>query len=253
MKEVILKGIHKVGNEIAKNSPGILTGMAIGGVPTVAVFSFRAGMKVKEKMLLEDISSDNWKEMAKVSGKYLIVPAGLTVATMACMILAANKSSRSQAAFASLYSMADQNLKDLEAKYIEQNSEKKLEKLHDEINADKVKNNPPKEDQIIITGNGECLCFDSWSGRYFKSDIERIRRIVNTLNEKITAGAFISVNEFTDLLGLPDTEMGWELGWSLGSTGQIDIRYTSCLTEDGTPALVLEYKTKPEVKYDYDM
>ena len=253
MKEIILKGMHKVGYEVAKNSPGILTGMAIGGVPTVAIFSFRAGMKTQSKFIEEDVSPDNYKEKLRLAGPYLIAPAGLSLATMGCIIGAATVSARRQAAIASLYAMSEQTIKDLEGKYIEQNSEKKLEKLHDEINADKVKNNPPKEDQIIFTGVGDCLCYDSMTGRYFKSDIERIRRIQNTVNEKINNGEFISVNDFSDYLGLPDTEIGWEIGWSMGNTGQMDIRFTSCLTEDGTPAIVIEHKTKPEVKYDYDM
>ena len=253
MKEVIVKGMHKVGYEIAKNSPGILTGMAVGGVPTVAVFSFKAGMKVKEKLIEKEVSDENTKEAAKLSLPYLIVPAGVTIATMGCIIAAATVTARRQAAVASLYALSEQTLKDVEEKYIAQNSEKKLDKLHDEINADRVAKNPPNEEQIIITGSGDNLCYDALSGRYFKTDIERVRRIQNTINEKINAGEFISVNDYSDLLGLPDTELGWDLGWSMNGTGQMDIRFTSCLTENGTPALVLEHKVRPEVKYDYDM
>lgn len=253
MKEMIVKGLHKVGYEFAKNSPGILTGMAVGGVPTVAVLSFKAGMNVKDQLIEQDISDENLKGAAKVALPYLIVPSGVTLATMGCIIAAATVTARRQAAVASLYALSEQTLKDVEEKYISQNSEKKLDKLHDEINADKVMNNPPREDQIIITGAGESLCYDSLSGRYFKTDIERIRRIQNTINEKINAGEYISVNDYSDMLGLPDTELGWDLGWSMNGTGQMDIRFTSCITPDGTPALVIEHKVKPEVKYDYDM
>lgn len=253
MKEIIVKGVQKVGYEIAKNSPGILTGVAVAGIPTLIIVSFNAGMKTKEVIIKNEVNADDIREEVKAALPYLILPVGIGLGIGACAIGATTISTRRQAAAASLYALSEKALKEVEDKYVEQNSERKLEKLHDDINADKVRKNPPKEDQIIVTGLGDALCYDSLSGRYFKSDIERIRRIQNTINEKINAGEFISVNDYSDMIGLPDTELGWELGWSMQATGQMDIRFTSCLTENGTPALVIEHKVKPEVRYAYDI
>ena len=57
-----------------------------------------------------------------------------------------------------------------------------------------------------------------------------------------------SLNEFYYELGLDGIKLGDDLGWSYG-TGGVDIEFSSQLTEDNTPCLVIDYKVLPE--YDY--
>ena len=250
---VVKTGLSSARKVIVMNMPSILAGMSVAGVGVTGYEAFKAGMKCKEVIIEKNLTAEKWKEGAKELAPIFVKPVITGVLTMSFMIGSTTMSQRRQAAFASMCALSEGELKKLEDKVVEEYGEKKSEKLHDSINEDRVKNNPPEDNQIIITGNGDVLCFDPLTGRYFKSDIETIRKIVNTCNEKINAGEFISVNDWCDMLGLSDTDIGWDLGWGMSTTGLMDIRYTSCISEDGQPVLVLEHKVKPEVKYDYDI
>ena len=78
----------------------------------------------------------------------------------------------------------------------------------------------------IITDKGNTLCFDSLSGRYFKSDIDKIKRAVNNLNRELTYDMYVSLNDFYDELDLDHTKIGDELGWNLDD-GLIDVYFGS--------------------------
>lgn len=253
MLELIKTGISSAHKVIVMHMPGILTGAAVAGVGITGAVAFKAGMEYKEVMNENGITKENWKEEAKVLIPIIAKPVIAGTVTMVCMVGSTTLSQRRQAALASMYALSESSLKEFEDKVKEEYGVKKTEKLHDDINEEKVKSNPPEQNQIIMTGAGEALCYDSLTGRYFKSDIETIRRIVNTINNRINGGEYVSVNDYCDLLGLPDSELGWDLGWGMASTGLMDIRYTSCISESGQPVLVLDHKAKPEVKYDYDI
>ena len=54
----------------------------------------------------------------------------------------------------------------------------------------------------------------------------------------------ISLNEFYDAIGLPQTPIGNELGWRVDE-GLIDIHFSAHVTDDSKAAIVLEYLTPP--------
>ena len=102
--------------------------------------------------------------------------------------------------------------------------------------------------QIIITDKGNTLCYDGVSGRYFKSDIETIRRAINTVNRSMTYDMYVSLSEFYDELGLEHTDVSDDLGWNLDN-GLVDIDFDSRIAEDGTPCITLNYRVAP--RYDF--
>ena len=69
--------------------------------------------------------------------------------------------------------------------------------------------------QVIVTEKGNTLCRDSISGRYFKSDIDKIKKVVNELNRQLIHQNYISLNEFYYELGLDSTKNGSYLGWNM--------------------------------------
>jgi hypothetical protein len=253
MLSVIKTGISSAQKVIMMNMPGILTGLAVAGVGATGYTAFKAGMECKEVIDEKGLTKENWKEGAKELAPIFVKPVVVGMLTATCMVGSTTLSQRRQAALASMLALSEKDLKDIDSKIRSEYGDKKAEKLHDDINEDRVKANPPESSQIIVTGNGESLCYDSLTGRYFKSDIETIRRVINTANQRINAGEYISVNDYCDLIGLPDSDLGWDLGWGMASTGLIDVRFTSCISTEGQPVLVIEHKVKPEVKYDYDM
>jgi hypothetical protein len=120
-------------------------------------------------------------------------------------------------------------------------------KMRDEISGDQIKRNPPGTNEVIFTGKGEVMCFDTISGRYFKSDIEQIRKAINELNRGLLSDMFVTLNEFYDAIGLANTKLGDDMGWDIDK-GMIDVSFSAQLTEDGEPCLVLNYDVEPKYK-----
>ena len=253
MLNIIQTGLNSVKKVVVMNLPGILTGMAVGGVVITGVVSFEAGMKCKEVMDENCITEENWKEEIKTLVPLVIKPVVIGGITIGCMIGSTTWSQRQQAAFASVCALNKESFKELDEKIREEYGDKKADKLHTSISEDRIKNNPPEEGKVILSGKGEYLCYEPLTARYFRADIEYVRSMINQLNEEINGGAFISVNDYCDrLFGAADACLGWDLGWSIESTGIITPRYDYTGAPSGEPVMVIEHKVKPEVKRYYD-
>ena len=107
---------------------------------------------------------------------------------------------------------------------------------------------PAKESEIIFVGDGETLCYDVLSGRYFKSKIDKIKKAENDLNRRMRDEMYISLNDFYYEVGLEPIKLGDDLGWNIDN-GYIDLRFSSQLATDGTPCLVIDYGYGP--RYDF--
>jgi len=165
-----------------------------------------------------------------------------------CLIGASTVSFKRNTALASVYAMTEATLKSYQEKVAETVGEKKAEEIKTKIVKEKIENNPMANKEVIITSKGDTLCYDSVSGRYFKSDIDTIKKIVNELNRRMLSESYISLNDFYYELGLSFTKMGDQLGWNI-DRGLIDISYVPLLADDGNPCLAIEYAVSPE--YDY--
>lgn len=102
---------------------------------------------------------------------------------------------------------------------------------------------------MFITEKGNTLCYDVVSGRYFRSDIDKIKKAENELNHRMISEMYISLNEFYYEVGLPRTSIGDELGWNIDG-GLIGLEFSSQLAEDGTPCLVIDYGIAPRYEYE---
>lgn len=226
-----------IGRFIERNSTHILTGVAITGAFTTAMFAVEATPKALRA--IEDYQCKNNKERFQVAWHFYI-PAGITFVITATSIISMNViNERKKAALVGLYSIAQSTLKEYQAKVIETIGKKEEQKILDRIDLDRVHNNPPKE--VIFTGSGEVLCLDSTSGRYFTSEIEKIRRTINEINRDLMQEMFIPLNDFYYELGLEPTELGRDLGFNIDE-GFLEVRFSSQLTKDEKPCLVLNYE-----------
>ena len=84
--------------------------------------------------------------------------------------------------------------------------------------------------------------------RYFYSDIDQIKKAINELNRRMLNEMYVSLNDFYDELNLRHSGNGYDLGWKLDD-GLVEVDFSSQLSDDGRPCLVLEYMVAP--RYDY--
>lgn len=100
----------------------------------------------------------------------------------------------------------------------------------------------------IATGHGNDLMFDAWSGRYFYSDINYVKKCVNDLNAQMINDMYISLNEYYAYQDLPGIGAGRDLGWNI-DYGTIEINITSELDECDRPYTYISFINKPICRY----
>ena len=102
-----------------------------------------------------------------------------------------------------------------------------------------------------MDGKGDTNCYDVISGRYFRSDKETIRKVVNDLNYRLTTGMeeYISLSEFYDEIGLSHTSTSDEIGWNILTDGQIEVEFRATVADNDEPCLMLDYQVSP--RYDF--
>lgn len=262
----ITKFINGLGKSMDKNSPAILTGMGVAGLVGTVVLAVRGTVKAYEalscehgfrvedyvKRTGEDPASYpldfTTKELVELTWRHYVPTVASGAFTIACMIGSNHISSRRNAALVSVLTLTETALREYKEKVNEKFGEKKAIQVEDEIREDHLRANPIENTTIIMTGKGEHMFFDSFSGRYFMSDVETIRRLVNDFNQKLIkcAPMFLGINDFYDELGLERIELGDEMGWN-AEDNMLDVRLSSAkITKDGTPCGILEYKVWPK-------
>lgn len=189
------------------------------------------------------------KEKVQLTWKLYLPVVISGMFSIACLICSHKIDSRKNAALATAYALTESALKEYQDKAVEIVGEKQERSIRDAIAKDRVDKNPVTNREVIITKSGDTLCYEPLSGRYFKSDIEKIRKAVNDLNSRLNQEMYISLNEMYEEIGLSPVAIGYEMGWNV-SNGLIELYFTSILAEDGTPCLALAFKNIP--KYDFN-
>lgn len=246
----IAKSVRTV---INKRSPEILTGIGIAGMITTSVLAVRATPKaliiIEEKKDEECVDKLTPVETMKAAWSCYI-PAALTGAvSVACLIGASSVNVRRNAALATAYTLSESALKEYQEKVIETIGEKKEQSVRDSIAQDRLDRDPVSSREVIITERGNTLCYDVTSGRYFKSDIDKLKKAENELNRRMRDEMYISLNDFYYEIGINYTSVGDDLGWNIDH-GYIDLQFTSRLADEGTPCLVIDYQVAPRYEYN---
>lgn len=236
---------------VTKRSPEILTGIGIAGMVTTTVLAVKATPKAL--VLIGQAENEKERDLTaietvKVAWKPYIPAIVTGTMSTVCLIGASSVNLRRNAALATAYKLSETAFAEYKDKVIETVGEKKEKIVKEKVAEERIKKNPVTKNDVIITGNGSTLCYDSLSGRYFQSDIESIKKAVNELNRRMVYDVYVSLNEFYDELDLDHTIMGDDLGWNLDN-GLIEVGFSSHIADNGTPCIVIDFHVAP--RYDY--
>lgn len=243
--------LDSLGNAFKKHSPEICIGAGIGGL----IFSIVVAIKVTPKALdlinkkKEELNTDKLSKAEEFKASWkCYIPVVSVAAVSSFLIIAGTKENlKRNAALSAAYAISESALLDYRNKVRETIGERKEQDIRDSIAEDKLKSNPVNN-EVIIVERGNTLCYDVISGRYFKFDIDKLRKVENEINRRLRDEMFISLNDFYYELGLPSIKIGDKLGWSI-EKGYLSLELTSKLATDNTPCLVISYEVGPE--YDY--
>lgn len=269
-KSHVTKFFKSINKGLTKHSPEILTGIGIAGMITTTVLAVKATPKALElieedrKKRIHDATIEEARKWSEEGGikikpvEYVkmcwkpYIPAAITCAvSIGCLIGANSVHAKRNAALATAYQLSTAALSEYKDKVVETIGVEKEKTIRDAISKDKVENNPSSDTKIYITGNGTSLFYDPLSDRYFESDLENVRKVINDLNWKMTYGAemYVSLSELYDELGLKHTKISDKIGWKV-SDGNIDLDISAQVSDDGRPCLVIDFLKAPT--YDFD-
>lgn len=261
-KENVAKIFKGLGVTISKHSPEILTGIGIAGMITTTVLAVKATPKAlrlieeaeynKEVKMPHEPRELKPVEVVKAAWKPYVPAAVTGVVSIACLIGASSVHVKRNAALATAYQLSSTALSEYKEKVIETIGEKKEKTIREKIAQDKVDNHPVSQNQVIVAGSGDVLFLEPVSMRYFTSDIERVRKVINDINYRMVTGmeGYISLSEFYDEIGLSHTQNSDDIGWNLYRDGQIDTSFSATVADDGRPCLMLEYMVSPRYEYE---
>ena len=254
-KPNLTKVVKDMKTMVSKRSPEILTGIGIAGMITTTVLAVKATPKALRLIDEEKDALGEEKlapmDMIRVAWKPYIPAVVSGTVSVACLIGANSVNARRNAALATAYKLSETAFSEYREKVIETIGEKKEKTVKDKVAKERIEKNPVSKNEVIVTNKGNTLCFDPISGRYFKSDIDRIKRVENELNKRMLHDitGYVSLNEFYGELGLDYTSVGDDMGWNVDEL--IDISFSSQLADNGEPSVVLDYRVAP--KYNYSI
>lgn len=237
---------------VKKNSPVILTAVGLTGMVTSTVLAVKAtplALDLIREAEFEKGEELTKKEVIKATWKPYMPAVGTAVFSIACIIGANSIHMRRSTALAAAYKLSQSALHEFKEKAVEVVGEKKVTEIKQKVNQEKVDKDPVSKSEVIITPKGETLMYDTISGRYFKSDIDQVQKIVNELNRDMLSDMYISLNQFYSAVGLPNTKTGYDLGWQCDK-GLIEVDFGATIAEDGTPCITIDFPYPPHYGFD---
>ena len=253
MNNKFQNGIMNIRGFISKNAPQILTGLGISGMIGSTILAVKVTPKALDLIAAkkEELKTDEltFVETIKTAWKPYIPAGVLCISSACCLIGATSINTKRQAALATAYSLSEKAFSTYKDKVIETIGEKKEKKIRDEIAQDKVSKDNGEKRQIIVTPSGQTLCMDSISGRYFRSDLDTIRKAVNELNREMLTSNYISLNKFYSSIGLDGIKDGDYIGWNVDK-GLLELDFDACITDTDEPCIVIDYNIMPHNDYN---
>lgn len=252
--KVLSKQLEKF---VLDNAPSILTGVgAIGSVGAVFMTgkaSFQAARMIEvekvERWRMDPTSHPvtikdlERKDKILLVWKEYIPAASLLTLSVASIVCSNRVSTKRAAALAAAYSLSEKAYSEYREKVVEKFNANKERQIRDEIAQDKIRDNPPNDSQIIITGNGDVICYDLPTGRYFHSNMEKLRSVQNDINAAVNEIGFATLSDFYVALGLKETPYSEELGWT--TSKMLDLHFSAALTDDNQPCMSINYTCDP--------
>lgn len=239
------------------HSPVILTGIAVAGTVTTAYLTGKATLKADRIIRAEEkegrVSTGDPsyaihnRRKAELTWRFYIPPVTTGLLTVTCIIGANRIGTRRAAAVAAAYTLSEKAFLEYRDKVVEKLGDKKEQSLRDELAQERVTRNPGDSSKLVIIDGKSVLCYEAFTGRYFISDMETLRKAQNDINFQVNNQYYASLTDFYDLVGLTSTSMSDEVGWNADKL--LDLKFSTTMSEDGRPCIVINYAVAPVRDY----
>lgn len=246
---------------LQKNSGTILTIMGSLGVIATAASSIKATIKAVE--ITQEASSIEYsdnnelcfsepltpKEVVQLTWKCYIPTVLVATSTIVCINGANLLNKKKQTSLISAYGMLDTAYREYRNKTKELYGDEA-----DKLIRTNISNDINKKQKLKTTGRG-VVFYEPYSRTFFERTMEEVLDAQYHLNRNMTLRSYASLNEFYEFLGLPTTDYGNEIGWSILAGEEfygyswIDFTQELCKTSSGEEYYTIKYDFIPTTDY----
>ena len=187
--------------------------LAMGGVAVTSILAVNRSPKYKE--ILEETGS---KPKAFFKAYWPALLAG--VATDVAIGVSQRIGAKEIAAIGGVATYAIKNRDNIQKKITEYTKESGGDVLKDltkEVNKEYVIENIPTKTAgpcVEETGRGDLLCFEGYSGRWFRSSETAVSAALTRFKQRWESGEYLNLNDLYAELGISSTHFGNEYGWA---------------------------------------
>lgn len=229
------------------------TGLGIAGYFVSIALTIKATRKVDEvlKSKKEEKGSKLTKEeIVLATYKHVAPPVILSIAATACILNAQRINAVKIAALTAGYNVV-KDRSDIKDKLLDQfvSDDKKLTKAEDPEDQAIIDKTPFTRDEPYMLGQGKNLFLDEFSGRYFLSSVEEVKKAFNDFNANLMVDEELYLNDLYEHLNMEAIGIGDCFTFNYepyrADKGFVYPRFSGELTKDGTPCVLMKYSTIP--------
>lgn len=245
--------VEELKKKLSNSAPEILVGFGLVGFATSTVMAVKATPKALKLIDAErDIREENNEpdmnkmDIVKAAWKPYIPSIAFYALSTACIFGSNSIISKRNAAIVTAYKLTEKAYCEYKDAVIEQIGSNSEREIVEKINTRKMKDTEYNE--TLIIGDGDSIVYDSLSGRYFRTTLLAVEKSVVEMNFRILNDMYASVNDFYEMLGVEFVSTGFDMGWN--TDNKLEVYYSTRITEDGKPCIVLNYENQPFVHFD---
>lgn len=240
---------------VSENASSLLTGVGVAGVIGTFVLASRAGAKASQildaeerrRVEMEIPDAIEKTEYWGMCWRCYVPPVLVMGGTIAAIVAANRMSAQRAAALAAAYGLSESRFQEYKDKVLQKVGSTKEQAVRDEIAQDRVTED--KSSQVVVLTEGDVLCYDMLTGRYFRSSVEKIKKAENKLNAELIHHDSASLSTFYDDIGLPPTSYTDEVGWNQATDGVIEVQFSTTTSTDDRPCITIDFNIAPHPAY----
>ena len=237
--------VSRMVQTVKAHSPELLTAFGVVGTATTAYLTGKATVTavrvIDEEEARTGVADDRKqriKERVGLVWKLYIPPAASGITTIACIVGLQRVSSRRTAAAVTAYAVAERGLSEYREKVEEQLGKTKEQKFQDAIAQDKVDATPPSAEMMIIHTGRPLFC-ELFTMRYLRCDMETLKQAERKVNDEAGRDIYVTLTEFYDMIGLPQTSQSDDLGWD--ASRPLELRISTAHGPGDEPCTTFDY------------
>lgn len=243
----------KVGRQLYRSSPTILTVVASVGVIVTTITAVRAtpkAIKLLKEAELEKGENLTKVEIIRVAGPSYIPSALLGISTIVCIFGANALNQKKQASLMSAYAMLNESYKQYRKSAKIVYGEDADDKIHAETAKDAMVSTYDYGYQVynmdMDSESERLLFYDLASKKYFRTTMAAVLNAQYHVNRNLAIRGDCSLNEYLSFLGVEGIDGGDDLGWDISyMVEELDCywldfdNYKSTL-EDGLECIIID-------------